>query len=159
MSKYTTFDNESKRRSLKLCKLFNGHREDQRYQISKMPKSYSCSPYCSITDFNQRTKFVCQNTDLSMKFFLDACKVIFVGDSNSGKTSLINRFTASTFDHDYKPTLGVDYETKYFDVLNVSFNVGFWDLPGVPSFKLMVQPYLTNANGNLVHHQINMHVT
>ena len=147
MSKYINFDNEPKRRNLKLCKLLTRKKceEDQRYEIIKMVQPYSgLSPYNRILDFNNKTKAVCSNTDLSI--FLDQCKVIIVGDANCGKTSLIKRFTSSLFDSDYYPTIDVDYETKYFDVLDIGYSVGFWDAPGEERFKLIVQSYYKNAN-------------
>lgn len=147
MSKYINFDNEPKRRSSKLCKFLRSRKseEDQRFEIAKMLPPYSAvSPYSKIVDFNSKTKAVCQHTDLSM--FLDQCKVLFVGDANCGKTSLIKRFTSSTFDEAYKPTRGVDFEAKYFDVLEVDYNCGFWDFPGHDEFKFINQSYYKNAN-------------
>lgn len=148
MSKYTNFDNESKRRNLKLCKFLNVRKkcdEDQRYEIEKMVQPYSAgSPYNRILDFNNKTKAVCQNTDLTM--FLDQCKVIFIGDANCGKTSLINRFTSSSFELEYKPTIVADYESKYFEVLDASYNVGFWDVPGEERFKCITQTYFKDSN-------------
>lgn len=148
MSKYENFDNESSRKSLKLCKFLSARKktdEDQRYEILKMTHPYSrTSPYNRILDFNNKTKAVCQNTDLSM--FLKQCKVIVVGDSNCGKTSLIKRFTSSSFRQDYNQTIDVGYETKYFDVLDVGYNVGFWDVPGEEKFEQLVTPYYAKAD-------------
>lgn len=148
MSKYIHFDNEPKRRNLKLCKFLNARKkcdDDQRYEIIKLAQPYSASsPYSKILEFNSKTKAVCSSTDLSM--FLDQCKVIIVGDANCGKSSLIKRFTSSSFDLDYHPTVDVDYETKYFDVLDVGYSVGFWDAPGEERFKQIVQSYYKNAN-------------
>jgi small GTP-binding protein len=147
MSKYINFDNESKKRPMKLCKFLNARKksEDDRCEVTKMIAPYTTtSPYSKILDFNNKTKAVCGSTDLSM--FLDQCKVIFVGDANCGKTSLVQRFTSSTFDSEYKPTAGVEYETKYFDVLNVGYNVGLWDVPGEERFKQIVQSYYKSSN-------------
>lgn len=148
MSKYANFDNESKKKSLKLCKFLrsrNRSENDLRFEITKVNPPYSNnSPYNKILDFSNKTKAVCHSTDLSM--FLEQCKVIFVGDANCGKTSLIKRFTTEGFDLDYKPTQGADYESKYFDVLDVGYNVGFWDVPGEEKFKQIVQSYYKNAN-------------
>lgn len=147
MSKYINFDNEPKRRSSKLCKFLKSRKsdEDQRFEITKMIAPYSSiSPYSKIAEFNSKTKAICQHTDLSM--FLDQCKVLFVGDANCGKTSLIKRFTSSSFDGVYKPTRGVDFEAKFFDILDVDYNCGYWDVPGIDEFKIINQSYYKNAN-------------
>lgn len=137
MSKYTHFDNDL-RRSIKR------REEEDQFEISKMPQPYSMSsPYVKITDFNQQTKFVCKKSDLSL--FLEQCKVIFVGDCEVGKSSLIRKFTTNEFDSLYKATRGVDYESVNFDVLNVDYNVGIWDVSGEESYKIINQPYYKNA--------------
>lgn len=146
MSKYTIFDNESKKSSTFGNLLTSKKREDDQFEIQKMPHPYSLtsSPYNKILDFNAKTKVVCQKTDLSL--FLDQCKVIFVGDCEVGKSSLIRRFTTSKFDQLYKATRDVDYETIYFEILNIGYNVGIWDLSGEEKYKVINTPYYKNAN-------------
>lgn len=152
MSKYKNFDNESSKRNLTLCRFLRSNKkseDDLRFEIVKMSAPYSTtSPYNKILDFTNKTKVICDNTDLSM--FLAQCKVIFVGDAGCGKSSLIKRFTSSSFDLDCKTTLGADYEAKFFNVLDVDYNVGFWDLPGGDKFNasinLMSRPYYKNSN-------------
>lgn len=147
MSKYTIFDNDSKKRSSTIGKLMTSKkRQDDKFEILKMPHpiSITSSPYNKIVDFNTKTKVVCQKTDLSL--FLDQCKVIFVGDCEVGKSSLIRRFRSSTFDQLYKATRDVDYETVYFEILKVGYNVGIWDLSGEEKYKIINTPYYKNAN-------------
>lgn len=147
MSKYESFDNDSKKGGLKLSKFFGARKktdEEQRFDITKMILPYSnSSPYHKILDFNKKTKAVCQNTDLTL--FLDQCKTIFVGDAGCGKTSLIQRFSSSTFDLDYKQTSIAEYETKYFEILGIEYSVGFWDIPGDERFKFISRSYYKNA--------------
>ncbi|KAG5677731.1 hypothetical protein PVAND_007462 [Polypedilum vanderplanki] len=145
MSKYKNFDNESKKRLSIFGSLLTSKSDDQPNEIYKMPQSYTqSSPYSKINDFNAKTKIVCQKTDLSL--FLDQCKVIFIGDCETGKTSLINRFTSSTFDHCYRATHDVDFQTKYFEILNIAYTIGIWDLSGEEKYKILNQPYYKNAN-------------
>lgn len=147
MSKYESFDNYSRKGGLKLCKFLDARKkneEERRLEITKMTLPYSTtSPYHQISDFNKKTKAVCQNTDLTM--FLEQCKTIFVGDAGCGKTSLIQRFTSSTFDLDCEQTSSAEYESKYFEVLGTEYNVGFWDIPGEEKFKFISQSYYKNS--------------
>lgn len=148
MSEYEKFDYENRKRSSnKITKFLTVRRKtnDQRFEIMKMIPSYSsASPYHRIQDFNAKTKAVCRNTDLTM--FLDQCKVIIVGDANCGKSTLVKRFSTSTFDEDYKPTIGVVLEQKYFNVLENGYNVGLWDVPGEEKFRQLFQSYYKNSN-------------
>ena len=45
-------------------------------------------------------------------------KVIIVGDMAVGKTSLVQRFVTNSFNHDYKATIGVDFEIEKFQHLH-----------------------------------------
>lgn len=57
-------------------------------------------------------------------------KVIIVGDMAVGKTSLVQRFVTNSFNHDYKATIGVDFEIEKFLILNANFNLQIWDTAG-----------------------------
>ncbi|CAO1328655.1 unnamed protein product [Diamesa tonsa] len=127
-------------------------REDDR-RIQKMPQSSSVlSPYNKITEFSSKTKVICTKTDLSM--FMESCKAIFVGDISTGKTSLINRFTRSTFEYEYKSTIGIDFETEYFRILDVEYNLQIWDSAGQERFKCIAKSYYRNANAIVVVHDL-----
>jgi GTPase SAR1 family protein len=43
---------------------------------------------------------------------MSSFKIIVVGDSSVGKTSIINRFCSQTFTHSMTSTIGVDYKLK-----------------------------------------------
>lgn len=45
-------------------------------------------------------------------------KVIILGDSGVGKTSLMQQFVNSKFSHQYKATIGADFLTKEITVDN-----------------------------------------
>jgi len=39
-------------------------------------------------------------------------KVVFLGNINVGKTSIIQRYAYDTFENDYHSTIGIDFITK-----------------------------------------------
>ena len=39
-------------------------------------------------------------------------KILFVGDEQVGKTSILKRITKMNLSQKYKPTIGVDYSSK-----------------------------------------------
>lgn len=39
-------------------------------------------------------------------------KIILLGNSSVGKTSIVNRFIGDRFNQDYKSTIGPDYQFK-----------------------------------------------
>lgn len=148
MNKYTKFDKNSKSLNTvsKFGKMLMLDRDNEQCQILKMPQSFTVtSPYSKITDFNTRTKIVCQKTDLSV--FLDNCNIIFIGDCGVGKSSLINRFVSSVFNHCYTPTRDTDYKSSFFEILNIGYNVGIWELSVQETCSIFNKPYYKNVDG------------
>ena len=62
------------------------------------------------------------------------CKVIVVGDSGVGKTSIINRFLEN-YNPDEKATIGASFSSKLqiIDNYNISFDI--WDTAGEERFR------------------------
>ncbi len=73
-------------------------------------------------------------------------KVIIVGDWGVGKTCLIRRFAENKFDHDYKPSIGVNIVTKIIDVEGRNLKLQMFDTGGQERFRSLRQRYYTGAN-------------
>ena len=43
-------------------------------------------------------------------------KVIVIGNSAVGKTSIVNRFVGDRFDHNYRATIAADFQTKILHI-------------------------------------------
>lgn len=73
-------------------------------------------------------------------------KVVFCGDWGVGKTSLIRRFAENRFEHDYKPSIGVNIITKIVDIKGRKLKLQMFDTGGQERFRTMRQRYYTGAN-------------
>lgn len=74
-------------------------------------------------------------------------KVIVVGDSNVGKTSLTYRFCEGKFLVSPEATIGVDFRTKILWIDDEKITLQLWDTAGQERFrKTMVRHYYRNAN-------------
>ncbi len=63
-------------------------------------------------------------------------KILVVGNSGVGKTSLCNRYLSDQFARAYKPTVGVEFSSKEFtSKKNTKFSFQFWDIGGVYNYK------------------------
>lgn len=83
-------------------------------------------------------------------------KICLIGDHAVGKTSLIRRFVADTFDDRYLMTLGTKVSKKVVDLalprqnLAVRVDMGIWDIMGQHGLlNLLNEAYFTGANGIL----------
>ena len=77
-------------------------------------------------------------------------KLILIGDSNTGKTSLINRYVHNTFDKKHMCTIGVDFMMKRLIVNNQPIKLQIWDTAGMERYKQITSSYYRGANGAVV---------
>ena len=57
-------------------------------------------------------------------------KTVILGDVGVGKTSLVTRFTTNSFNHDYHPTIGVEFTTKRATINGTKVVFQIWDFSG-----------------------------
>ena len=68
-------------------------------------------------------------------------KVIFIGDSSVGKTSLITRFSSGRFTPGMKSTIGVDFHTKSLLIDQQSVCLQCWDTAGQERYRSITRQY------------------
>lgn len=83
------------------------------------------------------------------------CKIILVGDSGSGKTSILGRFTEDVFTESFLATIGVDFKIKTL-VLNDGkvMKLQVWDTSGQERFRSITQSYYRGAHAAVVVYDI-----
>ncbi|MFX0082591.1 MAG: Rab family GTPase [Candidatus Hodarchaeota archaeon] len=82
---------------------------------------------------------------------MESHKVIIVGPSAVGKTSLLNRFVNNEFALKYKLTIGVDFLTKTVEYEPSKFvKLHIWDIGGQERFKFLHRSFYEGASGALI---------
>ena len=76
------------------------------------------------------------------------CKVIVVGDTLTGKTSLIKRLIDNEYNMNEKATLGVDFKIRTFYTTdqNKPIKIHIWDTAGQERFAQLVKSYFRGAH-------------
>jgi small GTP-binding protein len=64
-------------------------------------------------------------------------KILFVGDGNVGKTSLVRRYCTGTFSASRVTTIGVDFQTQVVQLPQGEVKLSIWDLAGQDRFQVM----------------------
>lgn len=75
-------------------------------------------------------------------------KVIILGDSGVGKTSLMQQFVNNKFSHQYKATIGADFLTKdiTIDNNNKQVTLQIWDTAGQERFQSLGVAFYRGAD-------------
>lgn len=84
-------------------------------------------------------------------------KIILIGDSNCGKTSLINRYVKKTFSENYICTIGVDFMMKNLLINNELIKLQIWDTAGMEKYKQITTSYYRGAQAALICFDLTSH--
>lgn len=77
-------------------------------------------------------------------------KVLVLGDSGVGKSSLINRWISDTFNPSLVTTLGVDLKTRRLHIDDKIVQVQVWDTAGQTAFHRITTSYYRGSNAILL---------
>ena len=76
------------------------------------------------------------------------CKMVLLGDSGVGKTSIISRYISGSFDKNYPTTNGANFCCKNvrFEQLNKNLQLDIWDTAGQEKYKSLSKFFYKDAN-------------
>ena len=74
-------------------------------------------------------------------------KIIILGSSEVGKTSIMNRYFNNDFSPNLLSTIGIDFKTKYFKFDDEKIKFNFIDTAGQEKFRAISVNYLKGTNG------------
>ena len=86
---------------------------------------------------------------------LKTFKVIFIGDSGVGKTSIVYRITKNGFKEDKAPTISVDLENYQVKINEQIIQIQFWDTCGNDEFASITPNLFKNASLSVIVYAIN----
>mgnify|MGYP003980824507 CR=1 FL=1 len=86
-----------------------------------------------------------------MELIKDNLKVLFLGNSSVGKTTLINSYVTQVYDDHIEPTIGLDYKSTIID----NTILQLYDTSGQDRFRALVKSYYRSANVILLIFSLN----
>lgn len=81
-------------------------------------------------------------------------KILIVGESGVGKSSLLLRFTDDTFDPEQSATIGVDFKVKTFTVDGNCTKLAIWDTAGQERFRTLTPSYYRGGQGVIMVYDV-----
>lgn len=76
---------------------------------------------------------------------MESYKVVILGDSGVGKTSLIQMYSRSSFETDTLPTIKCDVETKVEKIGDRQIELKIWDTAGQEKYFSLVKNFLRDT--------------
>jgi len=86
-------------------------------------------------------------------------KITILGDAAVGKTSLISQFVESSFQEDYKPTLGANIVRKDVILDKTRVRLIMWDLAGQEKYRVVRSMYFQGCEGALLVYDVTRYHT
>ena len=76
-------------------------------------------------------------------------KLVVIGSSGVGKSSLMMRFADDKFEDAYKNTIGVDFKFKTIEINKKRVKIQIWDTAGQERYRSICQGHYREAAGCL----------
>ena len=77
-------------------------------------------------------------------------KISVVGDGRVGKTSLIKKFTQSSFEKEYIKTIGAQLSVYVEEIDGDRIKLLFWDIAGQDSFHFLRPSFFNNSKAAII---------
>ena len=89
-----------------------------------------------------------ENIDLSFK-------IILVGESSTGKTSITNKAINDYFSNSHQVTLGFEYHMMLFEILDNKLKLNIWDTCGQEIYRSLITSFYNNTSLAVIVFAIN----
>eukprot|EP00827_Trimyema_finlayi_P003586 TRINITY_DN328_c0_g3_i2.p1 TRINITY_DN328_c0_g3~~TRINITY_DN328_c0_g3_i2.p1 ORF type:complete len:239 (+),score=76.45 TRINITY_DN328_c0_g3_i2:48-719(+) len=91
-----------------------------------------------------------RDRDIMIKEHDHLFKLVIIGNSGVGKSSLLLRFADDQFSDSYLTTIGVDFRFKTLDIDGKSVKLQIWDTAGQERFRTITNAYYKGADGIII---------
>ena len=81
-------------------------------------------------------------------------KIMVIGETRVGKTSLIKKYTKNTFGGVYLTTVGIDFQEKIINSEGKVVKIQIWDTAGQDRFRNIAKNYFHTSDGFLLVYDI-----
>ena len=86
--------------------------------------------------------------------FDEKLKLMVIGETRVGKTSLIKKYTRDVFGGTYLTTVGIDFQEKIVKIEGKSIKLQIWDTAGEERFRNIAKNYFNTSDGFLLVYDI-----
>ena len=87
------------------------------------------------------------------------CKVILLGESSVGKSSILQRFTKDEFKDVLVSTVSEYYTEKKLDINGIEVSLEIWDTAGQERYRTLVRNYYKGSKAAILVYDISQKIT
>jgi Ras-related protein Rab-1A len=81
-------------------------------------------------------------------------KLIIIGDTNTGKSCLLQRFADDSYTNEFISTIGVDFKVKTITINDKMIKTQIWDTAGQDRFRSITNSYYRGVHGIIISYDI-----
>ncbi|XP_037943607.1 ras-related protein Rab-18 [Teleopsis dalmanni] len=81
-------------------------------------------------------------------------KLLILGESGVGKSSLVRQFIENKFEDNYDVTIGMEFKTKVMKINDVNYKLALWDTAGAERFRSLTPSFYRKAMGAVLVYDI-----
>lgn len=81
-------------------------------------------------------------------------KIMLLGETEIGKTCLIQRYVNNSFGINYITTIGIDFQLKIVEIKGKTVKLQIWDTAGQECFKSITKNYFKTSHGFVLAYDI-----
>ena len=105
---------------------------------------------------NEKRKIIVINNDNSEQINADfSFKLIVIGNSSVGKSSLVDRAIKNRFLEDYSATIGFDYYSFFLKIDDQIVKLQIWDTCGQEIYQSLISNFYRNSSCAIMVYAIN----
>ena len=95
------------------------------------------------------------NRDINIDNIDFTCKIIVIGNYQTGKTSLVKKYINGDFSENQYSTIGVDFRVKEIELDDTNIKLCIWDTAGQDRFMTIVSTYYKTVDGAILVFDLN----
>ena len=84
----------------------------------------------------------------------ETVKILLIGESSVGKSSLLIRFAEDSFSPELLSTVGIDYKIKTLEIKDKRVKMEIWDTAGQERFRTITTAYYRGATGIMLVYDV-----
>ncbi|XP_042375811.1 ras-related protein RABC2a-like [Zingiber officinale] len=81
-------------------------------------------------------------------------KILLIGDTGVGKSSLLVSFISNNLVDDLSPTIGVDFKIKHLTIADKKLKLTIWDTAGQERFRTLTSSYYRGSQGIILVYDV-----